>query len=81
MHDAVEPSELRAQRARDVAEIVAPGRGEIERQDRRLRMAGADDLVVERLELAHDASVQHDRGALRRAGERQRRARARRWRR
>ncbi len=48
----------------------------IERQDRRLRMPGRDDLVVERLELAHDAPVQHDRRAARRAGERERAAEA-----
>ena len=35
-------------------------------------MPGRDDLVVERLELAHDAAMQHDGGAARRAGERQR---------
>ena len=65
MDDAVEPAELRAHRAGDVAEVVAARVGEIERQDRRLRMAGGDDFVVERFELAHDAAVQHDGGAAR----------------
>ena len=39
-------------------------------------MAGGDDLVVQRLELAHDAPVQHDGRALRRARARERRAEA-----
>ena len=73
--------QLRADRAGDVAEVVGAGCGEVERQDRRLRMPGRDDLVVERLELAHDAPVQHDGGAARGAGERQRRGRVRRSRR
>ena len=72
MHEPVQAAELRAERGRDVAEIVGRGRREIERQDRRLRLSGRDDLVVERLELAHDAPVQHDRRAARGAGERQR---------
>ena len=39
-------------------------------------MPGRDDLVVERLELAHDATVQHDGRAARGAGERERAAEA-----
>ena len=63
MHDRVEAPVLRLQRARDVGEVLGFGRREIERQDRRLGVAGRDDLVVERFELAHDAAVQHDRRA------------------
>ena len=39
-------------------------------------MLRGDDLVVERFELAHDASVQDHRGALRGARARERRAEA-----
>ncbi len=71
VHDRVDPPVLRLQRARDVGEVLGARRREVERQDRRLRVSGVDDLVVERFELAHDASVQHDGRALRRAGERE----------
>ena len=76
MHEPVETAELRADRAGDVAEIVGGRRGQIQRQDRRLRVTGGDDLVVDRLELADDAPVQHDGRAARGARERERPAEA-----
>ena len=71
MHESVQPAELCADRARDRAEIFGGRRGEVEREDRRLRMSGRDDLVVNGLELAHHAPVQHHRGATGGAGERE----------
>ena len=67
--DRVDAPVLRLQRAGDVGEILGLRGGQIERQDRGLRVSGGDDLVVERFELAHDATMQHDGRALRRAGE------------
>jgi hypothetical protein len=72
VHDRIDASMLRLQRARDVGEVLCSGRRKVEREDRRLGVSGADDFVVERFQLAHDASVQYDGRALRRAGERQR---------
>jgi hypothetical protein len=66
MDEAIEPPELRVNRARDIAEIVGTGFGEIERKDRRLWMAGRNDFVVQRFEFSHDAAVQHERCAARR---------------
>ena len=71
MHEPVEPAKLRADRTRHIVEIVGGCRGQVERQDRRLRMSGRHDLVVDRLQLAHDAPVQHDCGPARGAGERE----------
>ena len=42
----VDPAGLRLNRARDVGEILGLRSGEIERKDRRLRVARGDDLVV-----------------------------------
>ena len=69
MDEAIEPTELRVNRARDIAEIVGTGFGEIERKDRRLRMARGNDFVVQRFEFSHDAAVQHERCAARSATE------------
>ena len=64
VYESVEPAELRTQCSGDIVVVGARRLSEVERKDRRLRMPGSDNLVVDRLELAHDASVQHDRGAL-----------------
>jgi hypothetical protein len=59
------------QRARDVGELVGVRGREIEREYCRLRVTGRYDFVVERFELAHRTTVQHDRFALRSAAERE----------
>ena len=46
MDDRIDPAGLRLNCARDVGEILGLRCGEIERKDRRLRVARGDDLVV-----------------------------------
>ena len=72
VHEAVETAELRAKRPGHVVVVDARGLSEVERKNRGLRMSRGDDLVVERLELAHDAAVQDDGRAPRRTRERDR---------
>ena len=76
VHDAVQPVQLRLDCAQRVGVVGGLGHGEVERQDRRFGVAGRDDLVVQRFELAHDPAVQHDRRAGGGAGARERRAEA-----
>src|SRR5204863_276428 len=63
-HQRIEPSNLRFKGACDVSEIIGSGFGEIQRQDHRLGMPRALDVVVERFELANDARMQ-DNGRAR----------------
>ena len=71
MDDCIEMAQLRFERARDIRKIVGARGGEIERQDARFGMTVTFDLVVERLKLSDDASVQYDRRAGRCASDRQ----------
>src|SRR5207248_136854 len=70
MHDGIDATRLRLQSARDVAEIVRRRGSQVQRQDDRLWMTGLDNLIVERLELSHHATMQHHRGPMRSAGTR-----------
>jgi hypothetical protein len=72
MHDCIEASQLRFECARHVREVVGARFRQIERQNDRFRMTSLLDLVVERFKLAHDASMQDNRGAGDGARERQR---------
>ncbi len=76
MHDRVDSTVLRLERACDSGEIVGLGDREIERQDRRLWMSRVDNPIVKRLELADDPPVKHDRRALGRAAHGQDRAKS-----
>ena len=68
----VEPAELLLQRRRELLVFLGSGLLEVERQDRRPRMLGGDDRVVDRFELAHVASVQDHARAVRRCSLRDR---------
>ena len=76
VHQRVEAAELRAQRPDGLADLVGAGGA---RSSGRIVGSGCacgHDLVVQRLEPAHDAAVQHDGRAVRREGEGQRAAEA-----
>ena len=63
MNDRIEAAQLRFECARHVREIIGACFRKIERQNDRLGMASSFDLVVERFQLAHNAPMQHNRGA------------------
>jgi len=72
VHQRVESSELRVERARDIREIGGFRTREVERENDGFGRVRRDDLVVERFELAHDATVDHHGSA--RSGTRERKS-------
>ena len=74
MHDGIDAAVLRLQCTRDIGKVLRFGDREIERQNRRLRIIGGEDPVVQRFQLAYHPAVKNDRGALRSAAHGENRA-------
>ena len=72
MGDPVEAAQLIFDESRRIDIFAFAGGGKVERQRRRFRQAAASDVVVERIEQADVASVEHNRGAMLRTSHRNR---------